>query len=435
VTSASTCGASVVQSNVSPVPSSSVLSATAPAAVADVSFVLTVRLFNLLLTDVPACDLVLRTDFDPITCPRHRPCSSAILVRHLPDHQILVRGFELHQDEESQPIYCMDHETNRRVEVADAAKGSPYTLYRVPERWSVSAAKAGRLLEEEHRYLLQHLNWQECYVCWHTSRQSAAQRGPKISCARCPRSFHRASKCLGTVPLPSKEMELSGWACMFCRQHQPMPAVDEDDHMQESPEIVTHSSSSSYHISTYSETDHPLGIRSQTLNSLAHVKQSQHASTVDGSLLAASTLEPGLPSNLASASPTQSYASLPADRNPSPTEPVVPAGERQQSSKSSVVLSASTDGAYALPLPCADSPPFPSHADEDEPMQEIGTAPASRSSCDRLSTVALQKLYSTIQRSVLAAESPADIRGWLRDTDFNNCFGSDFLNVQGQSST
>lgn len=142
---------------------------------------------------------------------KHLAFASAEFVGWWPaDGSALVRGFELHADDEEHPKMCVDYSNGMQVEIADAAKGSPQLLYRVPARWVIPAQPY------PYSNLLQHHNWVECHTCWHGGKPMAAFKGARISCAKCPRTFHRNPKCL-LSELPAAPTE--GWRCVFCTRY------------------------------------------------------------------------------------------------------------------------------------------------------------------------------------------------------------------------
>lgn len=123
-----------------------------------------------------------------------------------------MRDFELLTDDA--PVHCVDDRTTATVEIANAAKASPRHLYRVPVRWCVSTAEYDQRAASRPA----HLNWRECHTCWHGGRQPAALRGQKVSCTKCPRSFHHTRTCL-----LSDEKDTTtepGWRCSFCQQYE-----------------------------------------------------------------------------------------------------------------------------------------------------------------------------------------------------------------------
>jgi hypothetical protein len=143
---------------------------------------------------------------------QHLPFANAQFVRWGPVGCAVVRDFELHTDDKAEriPKCCVDDNTKSKVVVGAAAKGSPQQLYRVPARWFIPADSY------PHAHLLQHHNWEECHTCYHAKKGDAAFKGARISCSKCPRTFHRIRKCLMCEPSEVPSKGVKGWRCSYC---------------------------------------------------------------------------------------------------------------------------------------------------------------------------------------------------------------------------
>ena len=122
------------------------------------------------------------------------------------EHEIMIRNVELHW-ESHEVRYCTEVGTGRSVDIANAAKWSPKAIYLVPLEWCVAECPSHAKLP--------HVNWHECYTCWHNGDFQSANTGRKVRCSVCPRSFHANGPCESMTEIPLKDKR-QAWQCFYC---------------------------------------------------------------------------------------------------------------------------------------------------------------------------------------------------------------------------